>query len=281
MSRTIILSQKNLSSIVSRLMSEQLNEIKKDVNEKLWNVYRIPSNIGANGYTISSNFDETNVLNSIIAFSKNKWKEGNTVVSTEDEDGSGYLFKYIIYLIGKTVKDNPRIANTKMRFTQEIAGNFGDVEKVNNEPLTKADAEMLKRSEAKRDINSFKRKGAAIFREFEKAGVDKKSLAKLTKNFQETISDLFKWDELQYYAEDDGLLLYHKGAFEKLMDTNLPDSLKADLESIENNPENAIDPETGKKFPYKLKMIPKDSKIYRTITGISGFAPKKIIKQKF
>jgi len=262
-------------------MSEQLNEIKKDVNQKLWNVYRIPSNIGANGYTISSNFDETNVLNSIIAFSKNKWKEGNTVVSTEDEDGSGYLFKYIIYLINKTVKDNPRIASTKMRFTQEIANNFGPVEKVNDEPLTKADAEMLKRNEAKRDINSFKRKGAAIFREFEKAGIDKKSLSKLTKNFQETISDLFKWDELQYYAEDDGLLLYHKGAFEKLMDTNLPDSLKADLESVENNPENAIDPETGKKFPYKLKMIPKDSKIYRTITGISGFAPKKIIKQKF
>lgn len=281
MSRTIILSQKNLSSIVSRLMSEQLNEIKKDVNQKLWNVYRIPSNIGANGYTISSNFDETNVLNSIIAFSKNKWKEGNTVVSTEDEDGSGYLFKYIIYLINKTVKDNPRIASTKMRFTQEIANNFGPVEKVNDEPLTKADAEMLKRNEAKRDINSFKRKGAAIFREFEKAGIDKKSLSKLAKNFQETISDLFKWDELQYYAEDDGLLLYHKGAFEKLMDTNLPDSLKADLESVENNPENAIDPETGKKFPYKLKMIPKDSKIYRTITGISGFAPKKIIKQKF
>jgi hypothetical protein len=262
-------------------MSEQLNEIKKDVNQKLWNVYRIPSNIGANGYTISSNFDETNVLNSIIAFSKNKWKEGNTVVSTEDEDGSGYLFKYIIYLINKTVKDNPRIASTKMRFTQEIANNFGPVEKVNDEPLTKADAEMLKRNEAKRDINSFKRKGAAIFREFEKAGIDKKSLSKLTKNFQETIFDLFKWDELQYYAEDDGLLLYHKGAFEKLMDTNLPDSLKADLESVENNPENAIDPETGKKFPYKLKMIPKDSKIYRTITGISGFAPKKIIKQKF
>lgn len=280
MSRTIILSQKNLSFIVNRLLSEQLNEIKKDINEKLWNVFMIPSNIGANGYTISSNFSETNVLNSIIAFSKNKWKEGNVVVSTNDEDGSGYLFKYIIHLIEKAVKENPQIVNSKRAFTAKIAQNFGTVVKINDQPLTKADAEMMKREAAKDDINSFKRKGAAIFRELERAGLSKKSLSKLTPKFQETIADLFKDDFLQYY-DDDKALLYHKEAFTELMDTNLPQSLKDEFEMINNNPANSIDPQTGKKFPYKIKMIPQDSKIYKTITTASGFAPKKVIKQRF
>ena len=275
MSRVIRLNEENLHSLIKNIISE----IKKDINQPLWNVYRIPSKIGANGYAISSNFDERTLLNQLIAFGKNKWKEGKTVVSVQDEDGSGYLFKYIITLITKSVLENPDIVKSKMGFTKHIADNFDSVVQVNEEPLTKADAEMMKREIANSDPNSFKRKGAAIFRELERAGVQKKNLKKLTQNFQDTIQDLYSKDALQYY-EEDGLLLYHPRTYMALVNSNLPQSIKDDLTSIEDNVENTKDPMTGKKFSYKLKRIPNDSKIYRTITSVLGITPKKVIKQK-
>ena len=275
MSRVIRLNEENLHSLIKNIISE----IKKDINQPLWNVYRIPSKIGANGYAISSNFDERTLLNQLIAFGKNKWKEGKTVVSVQDEDGSGYLFKYIITLITKSVLENSDIVKSKMGFTKHIADNFDSVVQVNEEPLTKADAEMMKREIANSDPNSFKRKGAAIFRELERAGVQKKNLKKLTQNFQDTIQDLYSKDALQYY-EEDGLLLYHPRTYMALVDSNLPQSIKDDLTSIEDNVENTKDPMTGKKFSYKLKRIPNDSKIYRTITSVLGITPKKVIKQK-
>lgn len=275
MSRVIRLNEENLHSLIKNIISE----IKKDINQPLWNVYRLPSKIGANGYAISSNFDERTLLNQLIAFGKNKWKEGKTVVSVQDEDGSGYLFKYIITLITKSVLENPDIVKSKMGFTKHIADNFDSVVQVNEEPLTKADAEMMKREIANSDPNSFKRKGAAIFRELERAGVQKKNLKKLTQNFQDTIQDLYSKDALQYY-EEDGLLLYHPRTYMALVDSNLPQSIKDDLTAIEDNVENTKDPMTGKKFSYKLKRIPNDSKIYRTITSVLGITPKKVIKQK-
>ena len=275
MTRVIRLNEENLYSLIETVISE----LKKDVNQPLWNVYRIPSKIGANGYAISSNFDERTILNQLIAFGKNKWKEGKTVVSVIDEDGSGYLFKYIITLIIKSVLENPDIVKSKMGFTKYIADNFESVVKVNEEPLTKADAEMMKREIANSDPNSFKRKGAAIFRELEKNNVQKKSLKKLTQNFQDTIKSLYDSDAIQYYDED-GLLLYHPRTYMALVDSNLPQSIKDELSAIENDVENTKDPMTGKKFSYKLKRIPNESKIHRTITSVLGITPKKIIKQK-
>jgi hypothetical protein len=275
MTRVIRLNEENLYSLIETVISE----LKKDVNQPLWNVYRIPSKIGANGYAISSNFDERTILNQLIAFGKNKWKEGKTVVSVIDEDGSGYLFKYIITLIIKSVLENPDIIKSKMGFTKYIADNFESVVKVNEEPLTKADAEMMKREIANSDPNSFKRKGAAIFRELEKNNVQKKNLKKLTQNFQDTIKSLYDSDAIQYYDED-GLLLYHPRTYMALVDSNLPQSIKDELSSIENDVENTKDPMTGKKFSYKLKRIPNESKIHRTITSVLGITPKKIIKQK-
>jgi hypothetical protein len=272
--RKIVITEEELYSIIENVITE----LNKDINEPLWNVYRIPSKIGANGYSISSSLNENNLLNQLISFAKNKWKEGKTVVSIDDEDGSGYLFKYIITLIRNAVTENPEIIKSKMGFTRYISQYFDDVQKVNDEPLTKADAEMLKRNEASSDLNSFKRKGAAIFRELEKMGVEKKSLSKLTTKFQDTIMDLFKRDSLQYYKED-GLLLYHPETYQELLNSNLPQSIKDELTSIESDRQNTIDPLTNKKFSYKLKMIPQDSKIYKTITSVYGVTPKKIIKQ--
>jgi hypothetical protein len=273
--RKIVITEEELYSIIENVITE----LNKDINEPLWNVYRIPSKIGANGYSISSSLNENNLLNQLISFAKNKWKEGKTVVSIDDEDGSGYLFKYIITLIRNAVTENPEIIKSKMGFTRYISQYFDDVQKVNDEPLTKADAEMLKRNEASSDLNSFKRKGAAIFRELEKNNVQKKNLKKLTQNFQDTIKSLYDSDAIQYYDED-GLLLYHPRTYMALVDSNLPQSIKDELSAIENDVENTKDPMTGKKFSYKLKRIPNESKIHRTITSVLGITPKKIIKQK-
>jgi hypothetical protein len=251
MSRIVRLSESKLYSLIENIIST----LRKDVNQPLWNVYRIPAKIGVNGYAISSNFNEKTLLNQLISFSKNKWKKGGTPISIQDEDGSGYMYRYIISLIVKAVLENPEIVNNKSVFTKEIAKNFDDVERINSEPLTKADAEMLKRKAAASDPNSFKRKGAAILRELDKEGKGKKSFSKLSEKFQDTIWDLFESDELQYYDED-GALLYHKSAYDKLMSSNLPQSIKDDLTSIDNDPKSSIDPMTGKKFSYKLKMIP-------------------------
>ena len=275
MSRIVRLTESKLYSLIESIISE----LKKDVNQPLWNVYKIPSKIGANGYAISSNYSEETLLPQLIAFAKNKWKEGKTVLSTDDEDGSGYMFKYLISLIIKSALKKPDIVKNKMGFTKFIASNFDSVEKINDEPLTKFDAERLKRSSASSDPNSFKNKGAAIFRDLEKAGVEKKSLSKLTDKFQDTILDLYDNDFIQYYDED-GLLLYMPSVYEELMKSNLPESIKDDLSSIENNADNTKDPLTGKKFSYKLKRIPNESKIYKTITSVIGITPKKIIKQK-
>jgi hypothetical protein len=90
---------------------------------------------------------------------------------------------------------------------------------------------------------------------------------------------LYDSDAIQYYDED-GLLLYHPRTYMALVDSNLPQSIKDELSAIENDVENTKDPMTGKKFSYKLKRIPNESKIHRTITSVLGITPKKIIKQK-
>lgn len=275
MSRIVRLTESKLYSLIENIIST----LKKDVNQPLWNVYKIPAKIGVNGYAISSNYNENTLLAQLIAFSKNKWKEGKTVTSAVDEDGSGYMFKYIISLITKAVKENPEIVKNKMGFTRFIADNFDSVEKINDKPLTKSDAERLKRDSASMDPNSFKKKGAAIFRELEKVGVNKKSLAKLSEDFQDRIFDLYAADLIQHYPED-GLLLYHQPVYKELMKSNLPQSLKDDFTSVQKDNNNTKDPLTGEKFDYNLRMIPKESKIYRTITSVLGLTPKKIIKQK-
>ena len=69
--RKIVITEEELYSIIENVITE----LNKDINEPLWNVYRIPSKIGANGYSISSSLNENNLLNQLISFAKNKWKE--------------------------------------------------------------------------------------------------------------------------------------------------------------------------------------------------------------
>ena len=59
-----------------------------------------------------------------------QWKEGRTVVSVVDEDGSGYMFKYIITLITKSVIENPEIVSSQYNSSPSSLSH-GDVNKSN------------------------------------------------------------------------------------------------------------------------------------------------------
>lgn len=250
--------------LVRGLISENLSEMA-DSSAKIWNSYQLPAKIGANGYAISSKFDKDRVLNAIIAISKHKWKTEETIVVDQDEDGSGYMFKYIITLIKKEVEENPSILNSSREFTKTIAKYFDETKQINQEPLTRAEAEELKRKVSSKDVNSFKRKGASIVGKEEPVGKSGKKLIK-TKSLREIVEQLDETDNIQFYPEDN-IIFYTQHAFDKLI-KNIPQSFISEFESINNDIQNTKDPETGKKIPYKLRNIPNTSRIFRMIKDL-------------
>jgi hypothetical protein len=250
--------------LVRGLISENLSEMA-DSSAKIWNTFQLPAKIDVNGYAISSKFNKDNVLNAIIAISKHKWKTQETITVDEDEDGSGYMFKYIITLIKKEVEENPSILKSSREFTKSIAKYFNETKQINQEPLTRAEAEELKRKVASKDLNSFKRKGASIVGKDEPIGKTGKKLIK-TKSLREIVNELDETDNIQFYPEDN-IIFYTQEAFQKLI-KNIPQSFVSEFENINNDIQNTKDPETGKKIPYKLKNIPSTSRIFRTIKDL-------------
>jgi hypothetical protein len=250
--------------LVRGLISENLSEMA-DSSAKIWNTFQLPAKIDVNGYAISSKFNKDNVLNAIISISKHKWKTQETIVVDEDEDGSGYMFKYIITLIKKEVKENPSILDSSREFTKTIAKYFNETIQINQEPLTRAEAEELKRKVSSKDLNSFKRKGASIVGMNEPIGKTGKKLIK-TKTLRDVVKELDETDNIQFYPEDN-IIFYTQEAFQKLI-KSIPQSFVSEFNDINNDKQNDKDPETGKKIPYKLKNIPNTSRIFRTIKDL-------------
>jgi hypothetical protein len=68
--------------------------------------------------------------------------------------------------------------------------------------------------------------------------------------------------------------MYDPYAYSMLMASDLPDSLKADLRSINTDTSTTIDPMTGETIPYGNRIIPPTSKIYKTLfTFKDSFKP--------
>ena len=259
------MEKEKTNNFIVESISNILKEMA-DSNAKIWNVYKIPANIGVNGYSISSKFDERTVLNAIIAISKHKWKTGETITAEEDEDGSGYMFRYIITLIKKEVEKNPNILKSPTRFTKEISKYFGPVTKINDEMLDRPTAEDLKRKTSSNDPDSFKRKGASVVeREVPISGASGKKLLKV-KGLKDSVDEMLYTEHIQFYPED-GTIFYTQGAFELLLDL-IPASFVDELQSINDDKNNRKDPSTGKLIPYKLRNIPKNSKIYRMLKSL-------------
>jgi len=243
-------------------LSSLLPEAARVSNPKdpLWNTYRVHANdLDMNGYTVNI-LPESQVLGSLISKIIDLKKRGK-VIPTTDTSNDGYMYRYILKLSDELANNNQAIQKL---FT---------VTKLTPNPVPKAEAEKIKRETAKADINSFKNKGASV------AAKSSPQIAPVmpgkvkVKDLRSLANDLFSNDNLQYY-EEDGTIMYSPYAFQSLMASGLPDSLKADFDAVNRDKNNTKDPLTGEKIPYGNKIIPQTSKIYKTLfTFKDAFKP--------
>jgi len=162
------------------------------------------------------------------------------------------MYRYILKLSDELANNNQEIQK------------FFTVTKLTPNPIPKAEAEQLKRSTAKADINSFKNKGASTSAKSTSQIVPIMPGKVKVKDLRSLANELFSDDNLQYY-EEDGTIMFSPYAFQLLMASGLPDSLKADFDSVNRDKNNTKDPLTGEKIPYGNKIIPPTSKIYKTL----------------
>ena len=242
-------------------LSKVLSEARvSDPKEPLWNTYRIHAvDLDMNGYTVSI-LPQSQVLGSVISKVLDLKKRGG-VVPTTNTSNDGYMYRYILKLSDELANDPKAI---KAKFT---------VETLSPDLMPKAQAEQLKRTTAKSDINSFKNKGASTSSKTAPASTPVMPGKTKTKTLRSLATELYTDENLQYY-EEDGTIMYDPYAYKMLMASDLPDSLKADLRSINTDMSTTIDPMTGETIPYGNRIIPPTSKIYKTLfTFKDAFKP--------
>jgi hypothetical protein len=217
----------------------------------LWNVYKIHSNkLDMNGYTVSI-LPESQVLGSLISKIIDLKKRGKVIPTTSTTEDS-YMYRYILQLSDELANNNQTIQS------------YFTVTKLTPNSVPKAEAEQLKRVTAKADVNSFKNKGAAIASKSKPQTTPVMPGKVKVKDLRSLANELYSKDHLQFY-EEDGTIMFTPYAYETLMNSGLPDSLKADLEAVNKDRNNTKDPLTGEKIPYGNKIIPSTSKIYKTL----------------
>jgi hypothetical protein len=243
-----------------KLSSLLLEAPKSDPKNPLWNTYLVHANdLDMNGYTVSI-LPQSQVLGSLISKIIDLKKRGK-VVPTTNTTNDGYMYRYILKLSDELANDNKAI--------QELF----TVTKLTPNPVPKAEAEKIKRDTAKADINSFKNKGSSTSAK-STPQVNPVIPGKVkVKDLRSLATELFSNDNLQYY-EEDGTIMYSPYAFQSLMASGLPDSIKADFAEVNNDKKNTKDPLTGEKIPYGNRVIPPTSKIYKTLfTFKDAFKP--------
>ena len=222
-----------------------------DPTKPLWNLYKIHANeLDLNGYTISI-LPESQVLGAVISKVLDLKKRGK-VLPTTDLYGDSYMYRYILHLSDLAVNKNKSIQS------------YFTVEKLTPNPLPKADAEQLKRDTAKADPNSFKNKGSSMNLKSQQQSTPAMPGMVKVKDLRSLANELYSKDHLQFYEEDE-TIMYDPYAYEVLMKSSLPDSIKADLEAVNKDINNTKDPLTGEKIPHGNKVIPPTSKIYKTL----------------
>ena len=83
---------------------------------------------------------------------------------------------------------------------------------------------------------------------------------------------MFKNDELQYYPEDQ-TLVYYPDTLQQILDSNLPEALKLELQDINKNRSFKI--RDKKEFDYGLRRIPSTYKVFNTILALTPDKYKK------
>ena len=243
-------------------LSGVLSEARvSDPTQPLWNTYRIHAvDLDMNGYTVSI-LPSSQVLGSLISKTLDLKKRGG-VIPTTNTSNDGYMYRYILKLSDEYANDPKAI---KAKFT---------VNALSSAPMTKSSAETLKRTTAKSDINSFKNKGASTAAKSTPTPTSFLAPGKTkVKTLRSLATELYTDENLQYYADDD-TIMYDPYAYKMLMASDLPDSLKADLQSVNSDKTNTIDPLTGETIPFDNRILPPTSKIYKTLyTFKDAFKP--------
>lgn len=264
-----VISESQIFSLVENMFSKSLiSEMKKDPRLQLWNVFRLETQDGINGYTITSSQYPDNVLGPIISAVKNRWRKTGDLKAGDSPDG--YLYQYILSKIILEVRNNPEILKSKTLFSRAIRQYFPKVEKMNEEPLNKITAESLKRQLYKTDKESFKHKGAALFGG--STGRPKSDDTKLTKTVGEAARDvlreLFGYDEV---AKVGSVWTFNDYAFSEMMRSDLPAKIKDEITKIKEDPSNAS---IGKDSRY---MIPAESVVSKMLENFKNLIDKEEI----
>jgi hypothetical protein len=264
-----VILESQLSTIVDKFLSKSvLSEDRKDPRLQLWNVFKIGTEDGINGYTITSSPYPDNVLGPIISGVKNRWKKTGDLKAGDTPDG--YLYQYILSKIVFEVKNNPEILKSKTLFSRSIRKYFPVVEMMNEKPLNKISAESLKRQLYKTDKDSFKYKGAALFGG--STGRPMSNQPKLTKTVGESSRDilreLFGYDEVSKIGSEWSFTNY---AFSEMMRSDLPVKIKDEISKIKENPNNAS---VGKDTKYS---VPNESVVSKMLNNFKNLIDKEEI----
>jgi hypothetical protein len=265
--KRLVIKESQISVLVENLFSKTLiSEMKKDPSLQLWNVFRLETEDGINGYTITSSTYPDNVLGPIISGVKNRWRKTGDLQAGDSPDG--YLYQYILSKIILEVRKNPEILKSKTLFSRAIRQYFPKVEKMNEEPLNKITAESLKRQLYKTDKESFKYKGAALFGG--STGRPKSDDTKLTKTVGEAARDvlreLFGYDEVSKVGN---VWTFNDYAFNEMMRSDLPTKIKDEITQIKEDPSNAS---IGKDSKY---MIPSESVVSKMLDNFKNLIDKE------
>lgn len=267
--KKIVIKESQIITIVGSLFSKSLiSEMKKDPRLQLWNVFRLETQDGINGYTITSSPYPENVLGPIISAVKNRWRKTGDLQAVDSPDG--YLYQYILSKILFEVQNNPEILKSKTLFSRAIRQYFPKVEKMNDTPLNKITAENLKRQLYKTDKESFKHKGAALFGG--STGRPKSDDTKLTKTVGEAARDvlreLFGYDEVSKVGS---VWTFNDYAYSEMMRSDLPTKIKDEITNIKKDPGNSS---IGKDSKY---MIPSESVVSKMLDNFKNLIDKEEI----
>jgi len=254
-----IINESQLLKLLYSDTKEFIYEAKIDPNAKLWNVIKIPTKVGVNAYTATSNRYPDNALGPILNNAKTMWKKYGDLMAQKGDVGEGYLYAYLIKILKDTVSSHPGIATNARALRSMINEYFDYPEVINPELLTKAEAEELKRKLFNTDKDSFKHKGAAMVgKEIGNMGrpavvQGKKKITGL----KDTLRELFYYDDIQFYDNNDVVAMTEYGK-DEMIKGGIPSSFADELNNIFSDPNNKIDPGTGEEFNYGLTNIPSE-----------------------
>lgn len=230
-----VISERQFISYILDGFRDSLTEARINPETESWYVFRLGTEDGINGYTITSSRYPDNVLGPIISAAKTRWKKEGDLPANPSPDA--YLYQYLVDRIVNTVREKPDVLQSKTAFSSAIRKFVPEIEQLNDQMLNKETAERMKREFYQEDKNSFKHKGAAVFKQ---GGIGRptglgSSVKSAGRNTKDILRELFNYDEIFYNGK---YWVFNKYAFDEMMMTELPPKIKAQIRDIYKDPKS-------------------------------------------